>query len=141
MERMIGSSLSVISSNGIRYEGMLTAVDDKGAITLSNVKNFGTENRSTANGMSVKPIDKIFESVMFEKKDIKEVLPAQSNPAASMMPGMGGMQMDPMVQMQMQLLMGGQGMPPMMDMQNPMMASMLPTADPTAQGVDMQQLQ
>lgn len=82
----IGSKITLISRNDIRYEGTLYTIDTKErTVALSNVKSLGTENRRP--GQPIPPSDEIVDYVIFRSDDIKDLHVAET--AASPMPPTG----------------------------------------------------
>uniref|UniRef100_F1L295 Protein LSM14 B n=1 Tax=Ascaris suum TaxID=6253 RepID=F1L295_ASCSU len=69
----VGSKLSLVSKQGIRYEGTLYTVDPTAStIALSDVRCFGTEDRPTRNPFAGS--DDIYEYIIFNAADIDEVV-------------------------------------------------------------------
>ncbi|CAN0017668.1 unnamed protein product, partial [Discosporangium mesarthrocarpum] len=69
---LVGSRISLISTNDIRYEGILGYVDTENAsVTLQNVKLWGTEGRVV--GTQVPPEDKLHECISFQGCFIKDL--------------------------------------------------------------------
>uniref|UniRef100_A0A914ZWU1 Sm domain-containing protein n=1 Tax=Parascaris univalens TaxID=6257 RepID=A0A914ZWU1_PARUN len=69
----IGSKVSLVSKLGIRYEGILYAVNPgELTIALAKVRCFGTENRPAYNPVSGS--DNIYEYIVFKATDIQELM-------------------------------------------------------------------
>lgn len=86
--KLIGSVISLVSNKDIRYEGVLYAIDqEKSSVTLQSVKCFGTEGRTGA-GQEYLPDDKVYDYILFEASDIKDlhVHEAASAPAPAPSP-------------------------------------------------------
>ncbi|XP_052195835.1 protein decapping 5-like isoform X2 [Diospyros lotus] len=71
-DMLLGSLVSLTSKTGIRYEGTLAVINlvDR-SIVLKDVKFLGTEDRDVA--LKVPPSDTIYDKIMFQSKDIKDV--------------------------------------------------------------------
>ncbi|PAA77123.1 hypothetical protein BOX15_Mlig003010g1 [Macrostomum lignano] len=68
----IGSTISLLSKAGIRYEGFLHSIDQKEAsVTLDHVRVFGTEERQCER--RVPPSSETFEYIIFRAADITEL--------------------------------------------------------------------
>ncbi|KXJ24245.1 Protein LSM14-like A [Exaiptasia diaphana] len=68
----IGSTISLISNAGIRYEGTLFCIDTKeSTVTLATVQSFGTENRPVEKQVAARP--DVYEYIVFRGKDIKDL--------------------------------------------------------------------
>ncbi|KAK3707969.1 hypothetical protein QZH41_010725 [Actinostola sp. cb2023] len=68
----IGSSISLISNAGIRYDGKLFSIDTKeSTVTLAHVQSFGTEDRKVEKKVAARP--DIYEYIVFRGKDIKDL--------------------------------------------------------------------
>ncbi|XP_031120433.1 protein LSM14 homolog B-A-like [Ipomoea triloba] len=68
----IGSLISLTTKSGMRYEGSMLHVDaQECTIALHNVKSFGTEGRRPV--FVVSPSDKIYDYIVFDGNDIKDV--------------------------------------------------------------------
>eukprot|EP00762_Andalucia_godoyi_P007461 ANDGO_07884.mRNA.1 Protein decapping 5 len=77
----IGCRLSLISRNGIRYEGTLHMIDqESSSIHLANVKLFGTEGRGSNN---VAPQDKVWPLIIFKAQDIGDLKVIESSVSGS----------------------------------------------------------
>ena len=69
----IGSRISLISKKDIRYEGILYNINTKDStVALQTVRSFGTEDRVAGPG-HVPPSTSIFEYVIFNGADIKDL--------------------------------------------------------------------
>lgn len=70
----LGSKITLISKNGIRYEGILYNIDSKNSsVALKDVRMFGTEGRRT-DGRQIPPmLDKVFDFIQFKGEDIRDL--------------------------------------------------------------------
>ena len=69
----LGSTISLISKAGIRYEGRLFTVDPKECtIALAGVRSFGTEDRIVE--QRVPPQNNVYDYILFRGSDIKDIV-------------------------------------------------------------------
>ena len=67
----IGSKITVVSNMGVRYEGILSAIDTKAStVELRNVVSFGTEGRGTT---QIAGSNTVYPNVVFRGSDIKDL--------------------------------------------------------------------
>lgn len=84
----IGSRISLISKNDVRYEGTLYSIDPtKLEVVLQNVQSFGTEDRVTDNPIASS--QGIYGYIAFSGPDIKELNVCEEAPPMGMPPDMG----------------------------------------------------
>ena len=70
----IGALISLVSKAQLRYEGTLYTIDPKAStVTLSGVRCYGSENRSTAAAEFVPASSKVYEFIVFSGKDIHDL--------------------------------------------------------------------
>lgn len=70
--KFIGSKVSLISKNEIRYEGTLYALDIRDAtISLAHVRSFGTEDRPTSHPIPMR--EEEYEFIVFRGSDVKSI--------------------------------------------------------------------
>ena len=66
----IGSKITVVSNMGVRYEGILNAIDTVAStVELTNVVSFGTEGRGTT---QIQGSNTVYPNVVFRGSDIKD---------------------------------------------------------------------
>ncbi|KAK5781244.1 hypothetical protein RI543_001286 [Arxiozyma heterogenica] len=74
MSQYIGKTISLISVTDNRYVGLLKEIDsEKGTVTLSNVRCFGTEGRKNWGPEEIFPNPTIYQSVQFNGNDVKDL--------------------------------------------------------------------
>lgn len=74
MSQYIGKTISLISVTDNRYVGLLENIDsEKGTVTLSNVRCFGTEGRKNWGPEEIFPNPTIYQSVQFNGNDVKDL--------------------------------------------------------------------
>ena len=79
---LIGSRISLISKNEIRYEGILFDINKQDTtIALKDVRSFGTENRQA--DKVVPPNEKVFDFIKFRGIDIRDLHVHKSAEAAN----------------------------------------------------------
>ena len=79
---LIGSRISLISKNEIRYEGILYDINKQDTtIALKDVRSFGTENRQA--DKVVPPNDKTYDFIKFRGIDIRDLHVHKSEDAAN----------------------------------------------------------
>ena len=67
----IGSKITVVSNMGVRYEGILNAIDTVAStVELTNVVSFGTEGRGTT---QIQGSNTVYPNVVFRGSDIKDL--------------------------------------------------------------------
>ncbi|KAG7542245.1 Lsm14-like N-terminal [Arabidopsis thaliana x Arabidopsis arenosa] len=73
-EAYIGSFVTMISNNNLRYEGIVCFLNIQDSILgLQNVICYGTEGRNT-NGFQVPPYNKVYEYILFNGNNFKEII-------------------------------------------------------------------
>lgn len=69
----IGSQLSIISKQGIRYVGTLIMINSQEqTLVLKNVKSMGSEGRRAGAGTEVPGSEKIYESIIFRANELQD---------------------------------------------------------------------
>lgn len=82
----IGSRISLISKSSLRYEGTLYTIDtNEATVALQNVRSFGTEGRSRAEG-PVPPCLHVYDFIIFRGQDIADLQVIPSEPAPQPVP-------------------------------------------------------
>jgi len=85
----LGSRISLISKNDVRYEGILYAIDsNQSEVYLQNVRCFGTEDRNKEN--SVPPTVDVYGCIIFHGSDIKDLHVMDDSPMMNYQGGPGG---------------------------------------------------
>ena len=80
----IGSKITVVSNMGVRYEGILNAIDTVAStVELTNVVSFGTEGRGTT---QIQGSNTVYPNVVFRGSDIKDLKVTSQQPVASQQP-------------------------------------------------------
>ncbi|KAI9323820.1 Lsm14 N-terminal [Dichotomocladium elegans] len=74
-QRYVGSRISLVSKSGIRYIGILNALDPQNAtLSLKEVVSQGTEGRRGGNPADeIPPSDTVFKYIVFRGSDIKDL--------------------------------------------------------------------
>ena len=73
----IGSKITVVSNMGVRYEGILNAIDTVAStVELTNVVSFGTEGRGTT---QIQGSNTVYPNVVF-RSDIKDFKATSQQP-------------------------------------------------------------
>lgn len=74
MSQYIGKTISLISVTDNRYVGLLENIDsEKGTVTLSNVRCFGTEGRKNWGPEEIFPNPTVYQNVQFNGNDVKDL--------------------------------------------------------------------
>lgn len=74
MSQYIGKTISLISVTDNRYVGLLENIDsEKGTVTLSNVRCFGTEGRKNWGSEEIFPNPTVYQNVQFNGNDVKDL--------------------------------------------------------------------
>ena len=77
----IGSKITVVSNMGVRYEGILNAIDTVAStVELTNVVSFGTEGRGTT---QIQGSNTVYPNVVFRGSDIKDLKVTSQQPVAT----------------------------------------------------------
>ena len=78
----IGSKISLISVNEIRYEGTFYTINtEESTIALQNVKSFGSEDRKAE---KIAPSPETYDFIIFRGKDIKDLSVLEKGNAAGL---------------------------------------------------------
>ncbi|KAG0656388.1 hypothetical protein C6P45_002730 [Maudiozyma exigua] len=74
MSQYFGKTISLISVTDNRYVGLLDNIDsDKGTVTLTNVRCFGTEGRKNWGPEEIYPSPTVYKTVQFNGNDVKDL--------------------------------------------------------------------
>ncbi|CAB4251875.1 similar to Saccharomyces cerevisiae YPR129W SCD6 Protein containing an Lsm domain [Maudiozyma barnettii] len=74
MSEYFGKTISLISVTDNRYVGLLDNIDsDKGTVTLTNVRCFGTEGRKNWGPEEIYPSTTVYKTVQFNGNDVKDL--------------------------------------------------------------------
>lgn len=74
MSQYIGRTISLISSKGIRYVGILDDVNgEESTVTLKNVQPFGTEGRLNDPSKEIAPSNDVYPVVVFRGSDVHDL--------------------------------------------------------------------
>merc|ERR1712137_378565 len=92
--QLIGSRISLISQNDVRYEGFLHSLDpEKREVVLQNVRCFGTEDRKEGEG-KVEPVEEPYSFIYFQESQIKDLSVIENPRPEEFMMGMPGHDMN-----------------------------------------------
>merc|ERR1712137_1137085 len=92
--QLIGSRISLISQNDVRYEGFLYSLDpEKREVVLQNVRCFGTEDRKEGEG-KVEPVEEPYSFIYFQESQIKDLSVIENPRPEEFMMGMPGHDMN-----------------------------------------------
>eukprot|EP01102_Stenamoeba_stenopodia_P013974 TRINITY_DN4598_c0_g1_i1.p1 TRINITY_DN4598_c0_g1~~TRINITY_DN4598_c0_g1_i1.p1 ORF type:complete len:495 (+),score=106.64 TRINITY_DN4598_c0_g1_i1:144-1628(+) len=80
----IGSRISLISKNEIRYEGILYSIDPKESkVALQNVRSYGTEDRKKE---VIPPSNEVYDYIIFRGSEIKDLTVCEAPRQAPIIP-------------------------------------------------------